>query len=338
MNVLFHETLQGKKTKRPPFWFMRQAGRYLPEYRELRQKVGGFLQLCYNPQMAAEVTLQPIRRFGMDAAIVFSDILVIPHAMGQNVWFEQGEGPRLDVLQSRAAIEALTCNIETHLQPITETLKITRAELPKETSLIGFCGAPWTVACYMLEGKTKRDYEQARLFALKEPEAFSLLIEKLVEASFRYLSMQIEAGADVVQLFDSWAGVLSEREYETWVIEPTHKLVTRLKTRFPEVPVIGFPRGSGVKLLQYEQKTGVDAISIDTQTSFSWAAQHIKKPLQGNLDPLVLATDKTLLLQEAKKIIVWGKNKPFIFNLGHGIVPSTPIEHVQALCDLIREG
>lgn len=338
MNTLFRETLLGRKKERPPFWFMRQAGRYLPEYREIRQKMGGFLELCYNPENAAEVTIQPIRRFHMDAAIVFADILLIPHAMGQKVWFETGEGPRLEVLKTRADIEKLSTDIEAHLKTIAQTHKITRKALPAETSLIGFCGAPWTVACYMIEGKTKRDYEHARSFALKEKAAFALLIGKIVEASFKYLCMQVEAGADTLQIFDSWSGVLSEREFEQWVVSPTQKLVTLLKSKFPDVPVIGFPRGAGVKLLSYEKYTGVNATSIDTQTSFTWAVENMQKTIQGNLDPLLLAADKTLLLDEAKKIIAIGKNKPFIFNLGHGIVPSTPPENVQALSELIRNG
>jgi len=337
MNTLLHETLQGKKTKRPPFWFMRQAGRYLPEYRELRKKAGGFLEMCYNPEWAAEVTIQPIRRFNMDAAIVFSDILVVPHAMGQKVWFEQGEGPRLDVLTDKNSIEALTSNIEERLNTIGDTLRITRKNLPNETSLIGFCGAPWTVACYMVEGKTKRDYEEARNFAIREKDSFDLLIDKLVEASYRYLCLQIEAGADVVQIFDSWAGVVSEREYMLYVAEPTKKLVQKLKVKYPKIPIIGFPRGIGTKLAHYEAYTGVDATGIDTQTSFMWATKNMKRTIQGNLDPLVLAEDKNILLQEVKNILAWGKDKPFIFNLGHGIVKTTPIEHVELVCDLIRQ-
>ncbi len=336
MNILLHETLQGKKTRRPPFWFMRQAGRYLPEYRELRKKAGGFLEMCYNPQMAAEVTIQPIRRFDMDAAIVFSDILVVPHAMGQNVWFEQGEGPRLDVLRDRNSIDALTTQIEARLNTIGDTLRLTRSQLPKHTSLIGFCGAPWTVACYMVEGKTKRDYEEARNFAIREKESFDILIDKLTEASFRYLCLQAEAGADVLQIFDSWAGVVSEREYMLYVAEPTKKLVQKLKAKYPHVPVIGFPRGIGTKLPHYETYTGVDATGIDTQSSFRWATHTMKKTIQGNLDPLVLAEDKNILLQEVKNILAWGAEKPFIFNLGHGIVKTTPIEHVELVCDLIR--
>lgn len=335
MNSLFHETLRNSKISRPPFWLMRQAGRYLPEYREVRQKAGGFLELCYHPEWASEVTVQPIRRYGMDAAIVFADILLIPHAMGQHVWFEQGEGPRLDIIKNHQEVESLNVDITSRLSSIAQTLRLTRAALPSDTSLIGFCGAPWTVACYMIEGKTKREYEQARVFARKERKSFTLLIEKIVEASFRYLTMQIEAGADVVQIFDSWSGVLSEGEFEDWVISPTHELVSRLKTRFPSVPVIGFPRGAGVKLIRY-QETGVSAIGIDTQTSFRWAAEHLRLPVQGNLDPLLLAHDKAEMLQQAKRIVEWGKNKPFIFNLGHGIVPATPPENVQALCDYLR--
>lgn len=335
MNELLHTTLKNKKTGRVPFWFMRQAGRYLPEYRELRQKAGGFLELCFNPEWAAEVTIQPIRRFHMDAAIVFSDILVVPKAMGQKVWFEKGEGPRLEVLQDRKAIERLTTQVEQELSPIAETLKRVREELPKGISLIGFCGAPWTVACYMVEGKTKREYETARQFAAMQEKDFSLLIDKLVDASYRYLCLQVEAGADVLQIFDSWAGVLSEAEYWQWVIKPTQKLVGKVKSRYPHIPIIGFPRGSGAKYMDYDKQIGVDAIGIDTQTPFSWAAKNLSKPIQGNLDPLLLAGDQKLLLQQAKKILEWGKNKAFIFNLGHGIVQHTPVENVQALSDFL---
>lgn len=292
--------------------------------------------MCYTPEWAAEVTLQPIRRFGMDAAIVFSDILVVPHAMGQHVWFEQGEGPRLDVLTDRQSVEALSVHVEEKLATVGNTLKITRRELPAGTSLIGFCGAPWTVACYMVEGKTKRDYEEARTFAIKNKDLFTLLLEKVTEASFRYLCLQVEAGADTLQIFDSWAGVLSEREYEAFVAEPTRQLVTRLKQKYPHIPVIGFPRGIGAKVRHYEAYTGVDATGIDTQASFVWAVENTRKPIQGNLDPLVLAEDKNILLQETKKILAWGAQKPFIFNLGHGIVKTTPVEHVQLVCEEIR--
>lgn len=316
---------------------MRQAGRYLPEYRELRKKTGDFLTMCYTPEIAAEVTLQPIRRFNMNAAIIFSDILVIPHAAGMKVWFEQGEGPRLETLKTAEDINNLKTDIEAPLRPVFEALKIVRKELPKETSLIGFCGAPWTVACYMLEGKTRKEYEHTRQFAIQHREDFSKLIDKLVQASISYLSLQIEAGADVIQIFDSWSGVLSEQGFMDWVVEPTRKIVSALKTRYPGVPVIGFPRGAGVKLSIYEKLTGVNAVGIDTQTSISWAAQNMNGTIQGNLDPLLYAHDKKAMLQQATMILEATRNKPFVFNLGHGIVPSTPIENVEALCQLIRD-
>jgi uroporphyrinogen decarboxylase len=331
-----HKALRGEKSTRPPFWFMRQAGRYLPEYRELRAKAGGFLSLVYNPDWASEVTLQPIRRFDMDAAILFSDILVIPHAMGINVTFEAGEGPRLPPVRDKPSIEKLKTDIGGHLSPIMETLRKTRKELAEEKSLIGFCGAPWTVACYMVEGSGSRDFEQVRRFARTDKEIFALLIDKLVETSVAYLSMQIEAGADIVQIFDSWAGVLSEAEYKTWVIEPTRNMVAQLKKLHPEVPIIGFPRGSGAMLQNYAQETGVTAVSIDAQTPLAWVKNQIALPVQGNLDPVLLATDKAAAAAQAKHIIDSWRDKPFIFNLGHGILQTTPIENVQAVCDVIR--
>ncbi len=324
-----------KRKESPPFWFMRQAGRYLPEYREIRSKAGSFLNLCYNPELAAEVTLQPIRRFDMDAAIIFSDILVIPHAMGVDVRFESGEGPKLSVTRDMRSAEALHNDIK-KLKLVSEALEITRSRLDKEKSLIGFCGAPWTVACYMVEGKGSRDYEFVREFALKEDKIFSLIIDKIVNASADYLSMQVEAGADIVQIFDSWAGVLSVAEYQKWVIKPTKKLIRLLKSRHPQVPVIGFPRGSGVKYLDYVSETDTDVIGIDTQTPLVWAGKALERLLQGNLDPVLLASDKKGAVEETKRIIENMKGIPFIFNLGHGILKDTPVENVEAVCEAIR--
>jgi uroporphyrinogen decarboxylase len=332
IDSLIQSALKGEKKQRVPFWFMRQAGRYLPEYRELRAKAGSFLKLCYNPDWAAEVTIQPIRRFNMDAAILFSDILVIPHAMGQELTFVEGEGPKLGKLE----INSLHTDITKHLSPIAETVKKVRSELAKDKSLIGFCGSPWTVACYMVEGGGSRDYEKVRKFALQEKEKISLLIDKIIESSVTYLSMQIVAGADVIQVFDSWAGIVSEDEYENWIIKPTKKLIEQLKKLHPDISIIGFPRGSGMRLKDYAEKTGAQAVGVDLFTPIAWAKEHIHIPLQGNLDPLLLAYDKNAAIEKTKSILDAMQDRPFIFNLGHGIVPSTPIENVEAVCNILH--
>ena len=331
-----HRVLQGCVAERPPFWLMRQAGRYLPEYRALRANVPDFLTLCYSPEKAAEVTLQPIRRFGMDAAIVFSDILVIPDALGQEVRFVKGEGPQLKSVTTRESIEVLQGNVTEHLKPVAETLKRVRRELSPETSLIGFCGAPWTVACYMVEGHGSRDFEKARAMAVGRPDDFAALIRKIVDASFAYLSMQVKAGADVLQIFDSWAGVLPEGEYRRWVMAPTLQLAEQLKAAFPHVPLIGFPRGSGALYATYAKEVPVDAVSLDTSVPLDWATGAIKKPLQGNLDPVTLASDKAVAVAETQRIIAAMKHHPFIFNLGHGILQWTPVDHVEAVRDVLR--
>ncbi|MEI6730817.1 MAG: uroporphyrinogen decarboxylase, partial [Pseudomonadota bacterium] len=330
-----HRAVGHEKLKRPPFWFMRQAGRYLPEYRKIRSDVGGFLNLCYNPELAAEVTLQPIKRFDMDAAIIFSDILVIPHAMGMNLSFEVGEGPKLTPIRNLQAAKELKFNHK-HLLPVTEAIKIVRVNLDSKKSLIGFCGSPWTVACYMVEGGSSRDYEFVRNFALQEEKAFALIIDKIVKASVYYLSMQVKAGADIVQIFDSWAGVLSENEYRKWVIEPTKEIVTLFKSIHNQTPIIGFPRGSGMKYEIYAKETGVDVVGIDVQTPMNLAKERIAKPLQGNLCPILLANDKNAAIAETKRILDIMKGKPFIFNLGHGILQHTPIENVEAVCKVIK--
>jgi len=316
---------------------MRQAGRYLPEYKEVRAKAGNFLNLCYNPEMAAQVTLQPVERFDVSAAIIFSDILVIPHAMGMDLRFEVGEGPKLTPVRDYRSIDALSVDIERQLSPVAEAIKKVKSKLDNKKSLIGFCGAPWTVACYMVEGGSSKDYELVRKFALKEQQAFSLLIDKIIDTSVKYLSMQVNAGADVIQVFDSWAGVLSEAEYKQFVIEPAKKLVKNFKAIHPDIPVIGFPRGSGAKYKNYADETGVDAISIDVQTPMNWAKENIEKTLQGNLDPVLLAGDKNAAVNETKRILKIMDGKPFIFNLGHGILQSTPIENVTAVCNAIKE-
>jgi len=316
---------------------MRQAGRYLPEYRELRARAKSFLMLCYTPDLAAEVTLQPLKRFDMSAAIIFSDILVVPHAMGVHVEFVTGEGPRLSPVTDAKAIAHLKNDVRGHLMPVGQAIQQVRARMKKEKSLIGFCGAPWTVACYMIEGKNVGDHwQETRKFALQEPALIETLIDKLVHVSADYLSLQVEAGADVLQLFDSWAGVLSEREYAKWVIAPTKKLVSLVREKHPEVPIIGFPRCSGVLYEDYAKRAGVDAVGIDYQTPLAAAFTSISKPLQGNLDPLLLATDREKAIAETKHILEVAHGKPFIFNLGHGILPETPIANVTAVCEAIR--
>lgn len=336
LDTLMHRAIQHGTIPHFPFWLMRQAGRYLPEYRAVREKAGGFLNMCYNPDLASEVTLQPIRRFDMSAAIIFSDILVIPHAMGVNVKFEQGEGPKLQKTLEYDAAKALNTDIAKHIEPVCEALRKTRQNLDKSKSLIGFCGAPWTVASYMVEGGGSRDYEDVRGFARREEKTFALIIDKIVESSIFYLSSQVRAGADIIQIFDSWAGVLSEDEYRKWVIAPTQKLVKGFKALHPDVPVIGFPRGSGVKYQEFAEQVPVDVIGIDVQTPLKWALNAIRKPLQGNLDPILLMHDKNASVEQTKRILDEMKGRAFIFNLGHGILQHTPIENVEAICETIK--
>ncbi len=324
----------------PPVWLMRQAGRYLPEYRETRKQAGGFLDLCYNPKLAAEVTLQPIRRYGFDASILFSDILVVPDALGQTVRFVDGEGPRLDPIHDAAGLTRLTpTKAFAKYAIVAETVARLRQDLPSETALIGFCGAPWTVATYMIAGEGTKDQAPTRLFARRDPAAFTALINLLVATSVEYLSLQIKAGADLIQIFDTWAGVLPEDEFRRWVIAPTRALVTELKHRHPAIPILGFPRGAGALSLEFVEATGVDGISCDT----AMPLQQIKTTLsgktvvQGNLDPLLLVTGGDAMLKRIDEIKTALQLNPFIFNLGHGIVPETPPAHVEALVRRVRE-
>lgn len=321
----------------PPFWFMRQAGRYLPEYRELRKNAKHFLDFCYTPSMACEATVQPIKRFAMDGAIIFSDILVIPDALGVSTRFEEKKGPVLEPVQTDEALNKLTLNTKV-LLPVYEALKQTRATLPDETTLIGFAGAPWTLACYITQGQSSRDFQEARSISISKPEFFSRLIDMLTDAVSQHCIAQIKAGAEIIQIFDSWAGVLSEAQFHRWSIEPAKKIVKAIKDQYPDVPVIGFPRQAGVKTLEYVKKTGVDGINIDSSVTLQWAHEQLQSlcVVQGNLDPLVLAENKNEMLAQAKDILVTLAKKNFVFNLGHGILPHTPIENVHALCDLIR--
>jgi uroporphyrinogen decarboxylase len=346
-NKILLEILNRKQAvgsvNRPAFWFMRQAGRYLPEYRELREHVGGFLDLVYNPDQASEITLQPIRRFGMDAAILFSDILVIPQALGQALRFETGEGPKLNALTCDADIQKLDIeNIDKILNPIYETIKQTRTKLSTEdfheTSLIGFAGSPWTVACYMVEGGGSKTFEITKKWAYGNPESFQKLIDVLVQSTIHYLIRQIEAGVEAVQLFDSWAGVLDNSNFNRWIIDPTRKIVDGVKAVYPDIPIIGFPRDAGEKSINYAKNTGINAIGLDYSFDPKWAADNIQPlmPVQGNLDPVALLSGGDALERSAHDILETFSNHPFIFNLGHGIIKETPPEHVEKLCEIIR--
>jgi len=323
---------------------MRQAGRYLPEYKAVRGTTSGFLDLCFTPEKAAEVTLQPLLRFGMDAAILFSDILVIPHGLGVHVHFVEGEGPRVGLTNTRETIEALDLSaVRQKLQPVAETVKLVRKKMQEDAilgaALIGFAGAPWTVACYMLQGKSGKEFQDARLFALAQPLLMQQLIDTLVVATADYLSMQIEAGAQAIQIFDSWAGLLTPAEFEKWVTLPTIRLVQLVRKKHADVPIIGFAKGAGIGLPDYAKRTGVNAIGVDQHTPMEFAiaarAQD-KQAVQGNLDPLLIATNKNEAVRETKNILSKMKNTPSVFNLGHGFIPSTPIENVAAVADVVK--
>lgn len=338
MTKPFLETLRGVKQTTPPVWLMRQAGRYLPEYRELRARAGDFKAMVYTPAHATEATLQPIRRYGFDAAILFSDILTIPEALGQTVQFEQGHGPSLRPLEN---VSALNPDLS-RMEPVYEAVSSIRARLDQEgfraTSLIGFAGAPWTVACYMVDGGGSKEFPKTRTMAHARPDEFAALIGLLTETTTAYLLRQIEAGAEAVQIFDSWAGVLPEDQFRRWVIAPTKDIVAAIKLKYPQIPVIGFPRQAGELYRDYIAETGVDAVSLDTGLKLSWVAAELQPRciVQGNLDPFVLMAGGSALDQAAGHILETLGDHPFIFNLGHGIHKDTPPEHVARLVDLIR--
>lgn len=329
--------LDGEMLDPPPLWLMRQAGRYLPEYRALRADKGGFLDLCYDPLAAAEITLQPIRRFGFDAAILFSDILVIPHALGQNLWFEVGEGPRLAPPLVDGALTALSAAPQ-RLTPVIETVRRVRALLPPACAFLGFAGSPWTVATYMVAGAGSRDQAAARRLAYSDPIAFGALIDAIIAATIDYLADQIAAGVDAVQLFDSWAGSLSPAQFERWVIAPNAAIVDGLRARCPGARIIGFPKGAGGKLAAYARETGVDALGIDESVDPVWANAVLPEhmPVQGNLDPLALIAGGDALTSAIDNIRAAFAGRPHIFNLGHGILPDTPIAHVEELIARLR--
>ncbi len=332
-------TLAGTRYPTPPIWLMRQAGRYLPEYRAVRATTKSFLEFCYTPDKAVEVTLQPIRRFGLDAAIIFSDILVIPDALGQKVWFEEGEGPKLEALTDPVQFGQLSrARLREFLAPVYEAIRRVRAELPADTALLGFAGAPFTLACYMIEGSGSKDFAKVKKWAYAHPQSFGLLIDLLVEAIVDHLDNQVTAGADAVQLFDSWAGILPESELFKWSVEPLSRIARNLRERHPTVPIIAFPRAVGPAALMYRRPQEFSALSIDTGIGAHWAAKELQPTMcvQGNLDPLMLVVGGHAMEDEAKRILDKLGHGSFIFNLGHGVVPQTPPDNVARLVEIVR--
>ena len=334
--------LAGERLPTPPIWMMRQAGRYLPEYRATRAQAGDFLSLCYNPDLAAEVTLQPIRRYGFDAAILFADILLIPQALGADLWFVTGEGPRLSTITSRAGVEALkpVSAIHDTLSPIYETVRILARELPSETTLIGFAGAPWTVATYMIAGRGTPDQGPAHAFKEADRAAFSALIDRITEATIEYLSAQIDAGAEVVKLFDSWAGSLKGRDFDDFAVAPAARIIAALKARHPATPIIAFPREAKSRYEGFARATGADCVAIDNSVNAHWAAAHVQKDgcVQGNLDPRHMVTGGQPLIDETRAIVEAFRGGPHIFNLGHGITPDADPENVALMIETVRAG
>lgn len=337
MPGLLLDTLRGQNVRPRPAWLMRQAGRYLPEYRALRAEKGGFLALVYDTEAAAEITVQPLRRYGMDGAILFSDILIVPYAMGQKLEFLVGEGPHLSPRLADAALASLEA-VPERLTPIYETVKLVRAQLPADKTMLGFAGSPWTVATYMVAGEGSRDQHITRELAYRDPAAFQAIIDGIVTVTIEYLAGQIEAGAEAVQLFDSWAGSLAPAEFERWVIAPNAAIASAINNRFPEVPVIGFPKGAGEKLPAYARETGVQAIGLDETIDPLWANKALPEgmPVQGNLDPLLLHAGGAELERQALHILDAFADRPHVFNLGHGIGQTTPLEHVSELLNLVR--
>jgi uroporphyrinogen decarboxylase len=332
------EVLSRKRQEIPPVWFMRQAGRYLPEYRALRERAGSFLKLCFTPELAAEATLQPIRRFGFDAAILFSDILVVPHALGRSVSFEAGEGPRLEPLDVAGLGALRTEADESVLAPVYEAVRLVKRDLPGSVALIGFCGAPWTVATYMIAGRGTPDQAPARMFAYREPEAFAQLIDILVDVSSRHLVDQIKAGAEAVQIFDTWAGVLPPAEFQRWCVEPVRSIVDNVRREIADAKIIGFPRGCGASLTNYLDAVPVDAVSLDWAAEPAFVREHVQNrvAVQGNLDPLALLAGGDALDRAIDDVLANFADGPFIFNLGHGILPETPIAHVERTLRRVR--
>jgi uroporphyrinogen decarboxylase len=318
---------------------MRQAGRYLPEYRAVREKAGSFLNLCFTPELAAEVTLQPVRRFGFDAAILFSDILVVPHALGQKLDFVAGEGPKLDPIESAADLSKLAAEVDQgRLAPVYETVRQVKAALAPEVTLIGFCGAPWTVATYMIAGHGSPDQAPARMFAYRQPDVFESLMKRLVQSSIDYLVRQLEAGADAVQLFDTWSGVLPPEQFDRWCIAPSERIVQGVRSRVANARIIGFPRGAGTGLVRYAERVLVDAVGLDWMVDRTFAREQVqsRRPIQGNLDPLALLAGGSALDRAVDETLSAFGGGPLIFNLGHGILPETPIAHVERMIARVR--
>lgn len=337
MPGLLLDTLRGNNVRPRPTWLMRQAGRYLPEYRALRAEKGGFLALVYDSEAAAEITIQPIRRYGMDGAILFSDILIVPYAMGQDLEFLVGEGPRLSPRLVDTALSSLSA-VPERLSPIYDTVKLVRSQLPSDKTMLGFAGSPWTVATYMVAGEGSRDQHDTRSMAYQDRQAFQAIIDAITAVTIEYLSGQIAAGAEAVQLFDSWAGSLAPGEFERWVIAPNAAIVSAIKQRFPTVPVIGFPKGAGEKLPAYARETGVDALGLDETIDPVWAHANLPAglPVQGNLDPLLLIAGGEELERQTLQVLEAFADRPHVFNLGHGIGQTTPLEHVGQLLSVVR--
>jgi len=330
------DIIAGKTPEQIPIWLMRQAGRYLPEYRKLRAQTGNFLDLCLTPKLAAEITLQPVKRFKLDAAILFSDILLIPYALGQKLEFREGEGPILEPLQNEKTLEKLALD-STKLEPVYETQEIVKSHLPQQTTFIGFCGGLWTVAAYMIDGTSRNNFTQAKLWATEKPRLLDSLVKILLDASECHLCRQIKSGAEILQIFESWAGLLTGAEFDRWVIEPTRELISRVKRKHPYVPIIGFPRVAGAHYHDYAVKTGIDVLSIDQTVSLDYAHAQLQpiKPLQGNLEPMLLVKGGKDMCHAAAAILE--KFGPrHIFNLGHGVLPETPPEHVNELVEFVH--
>ena len=332
--------LRGESLPSPPIWMMRQAGRYLPEYRATRAKAGDFLKLCYTSDLAAEVTLQPIRRYGFDAAILFADILLLPQALGAELWFETGEGPRLSTISSMAGVQALkpADAIHAHLAPIYETIRILTRELPRETTLIGFAGAPWTVATYMIAGRGSKDQAAAHAFKAADRPAFQTLIDRITEATVEYLSMQVQAGAEVIKLFDSWAGSLKGQDFVDFAVKPTASIIAALKIRHPGLPIIAFPRGAAAGYIGFAESTGADCVALDNSITPEWGAENVQRfgCVQGNLAPKHLIDGGAALIDATRRVVQAFSGGPHIFNLGHGITPDADPENVALMVETVR--
>ncbi|MBL6853494.1 MAG: uroporphyrinogen decarboxylase [Alphaproteobacteria bacterium] len=331
------KALRGEALPRPPIWLMRQAGRYLPEYRALRTKAKSFVDLALNPELAVEVTLQPIRRFGMDGAILFADILLVPHALGQKLEFLAGEGPQLEPIRDAAGLAKLSdARAADILAPVMQTVKGVRAALPPEVTLIGFAGAPWTVATYMIEGRGKTEYENCRRMLWSEPKLFASIMDLLVDSTAAYLNAQAEAGAEALKIFDSWAGAVPAPLFDVAVIAPTARIVKAVKAKHPNIPIIGLPRGAGSHVARYAAETGVDAVAIDHMTDMASVILPPGVVPQGNLDPMLLMVGGAPMEAEARRILASMKGRPFIFNLGHGVLQHTPPEHIARLVEVVK--